>query len=120
MSPSILLVLACAGDPAPAPAPTPAPAAADPAALVALLQGPLAVPPARLGRLQARIGPDCAVVLDPADPAGCDITRDCMATTFTAEQGTWRVSSMAHTGSLPEAHRCPRAGALGPLPGLAD
>jgi hypothetical protein len=113
-----LLLIACSDAPTP---PAAAPSeAVDPAGITALLAGPLGVPQTRIDRLRARIGPACAVVIDPADPVGCDVSDDCMATAFSAATGEWGIVAMSSAGQVPAAHRCPDASALQPLPPPAD
>jgi hypothetical protein len=111
----MLLLMACADDGPPAPvAPV---VATDPAGLTRLLTDDLRMPAARLSRLQARIGPACAVVVDPADPAGCDVDADCVAMAFSADEGHWNLRAMATTGTLPATLRCADGDDLAPLPG---
>jgi len=113
-----LLLVACSDAPPP-PAVAP-PRAVDPAGITALLTGPLGVPQSRIERMQARLGPACAVVIDPADPVGCDPAVDCMATSFSAESGDWGLVAMSTAAQVPEPHRCAEADALQPLTELTD
>ena len=93
---------------------------ADPDGILAMLAGPLAVPESRIDRMQARIGPTCALVIDPADPTGCDPETTCMATAFASDAGAWRVVAMAAAGRVPDDHQCREGRRLQALPAPAD
>ena len=52
------------------------------------------MPATRVARLDARVGPDCAVVVDPTDPVRCDPSDTCIAIAFSATDGLWFIEAL--------------------------
>ena len=112
MLPLLLSVLACSD----APTVDAVGAAADPAALGRMLTRDLGMPATRVARLDARVGPDCAVVVDPTDPVRCDPSDTCIAIAFSATDGLWFIEALGTAGTLPSEHACIGAAPIPSLP----